>query len=81
MRTWLKISNIFQNHYARKHKGQNDVDVRPHHRVGKGPLHVVVEEQLLHQEDDLAPDLDNDLAPEDEEEEERLGEESYKALK
>ncbi len=78
MRTWLKISNIFQNHYARKHKGQNDVDVRPQHRVGKGPLHVVVEEQ---QEDELAPDLDNDLAPEDEEEEERLGEESYKALK
>jgi len=29
----------------------------------------------------MAPDLDNDLAPEDEEEEERLGEESYKALK
>jgi hypothetical protein len=28
----------------------------------------------------MAPDLDNDLAPEDEEEE-RLGEESYKALK
>ena len=87
----LAIKNyaLFQTHFARRHKDQEDLHVKPHHRVGQGPLQVIVAEQPHEgdpSEDSLEDEVgyesnDDDHMPEDEEEQQQLAKESYTALK
>ncbi len=83
------LFSFFQTHFVRKHKNQEDGEVKPHHRVGQGPLQIIVAEQLHvsspSQEETLEDDdilgyesNDDDHMLEDEEE---LAQESYTALK
>ena len=72
----------------RKHKNQEDVEIKAQHRIGQGPLQVAIEEQIcVHgpgQDDSLEDEdafHDDPVDDEEEEEDENLAQESYRALK
>ena len=72
----------------RKHKNQEDVDIKAQHWIGQGPLQVAIEEQIcVHgpgQDDSLEDEdafHDDPVDDEEEEEDENLAQESYRALK
>ncbi len=76
---------MFQNHFSTKHKTEDDVHVKPQHRVGSGPLQVAIVQEQVSFGDQDPPEIDDDPGEEEfgaeEEEEEHFAQESYKALK
>ena len=74
---------LFQNHFASKHKTQEDAHIKPHYLLRQGPLQVATAEQVLpdgpiQEESFEDEDVPGDLVRE---EEELLSQESYSALK
>jgi hypothetical protein len=80
----LVNSFLFQSHFCGKHTNQDDINVKPQHRVGQGLFQVAQEVGSPHQEqsseDEDTPDDDDDTGPA-EEDEEAFAQESYSALK
>jgi hypothetical protein len=82
----LVNSFLFQSHFCVKHTNQDDINVKPQHRVGQGLLQVSQEAQPDEEEQEQSseyehtPDDDDDTGPA-EEDEEVFAQESYSALK
>ncbi len=74
---------LFQNHFASKHKTQEDAHIKPHYLLRQGPLQVAAAEQVLpdgpiQEEPFEDEDVPGDLIGE---EEEVLSQESYSTLR
>ncbi len=71
-----------------KHKTQDDVHIKPQHRIGQGPLQVArPQEQVSNDEQSQEESSEDEDAPPDDgdflqdEEEEQFAHESYSSLK